>query len=194
MTKFRLLGFIGLATIGVTAACGNSSEPSGMGRSNPAMAESAAAKPSGGMNLASVRKDPCQMVTKPEAEAIFGRPAEMPTKGMVVGVVEATCDYAVETTRPSEVRTMTVSIMFSPDRVERGMDGKKFMENARKGAIEMGMAVEGVGGLGDEAFCLEGKPGDSLFLRTGDVVMTVGGNVDDCAVARQFAEKAITRL
>lgn len=131
--------------------------------------------------------DPCRLVTKQEAEAIFGRQAQVPTKGRAVGVIEATCDYAAEATRPSEVRTMTVSM-------SHGSNGRKFMENARKGAAELSLGTEAVGGLGDEAFCLGSDPGASLFVRTGDLVLTVGGGSEDCAVARQFAEKAIARL
>lgn len=193
MRNVRVLGIIGLAAIGLTAAaCGGSSGPKATAGSNrpaaePAAAEPAAAKPSGGLNADSVRKDPCQLVTKPEAEAIFGRRAEMPTKGMAVGVIEATCDYAVEATRPSEVRTMTLSMA-------HGSNGKRFMENARNGAPELGLPVETVAGLGDEAFCLGSDPGASIFFRSGDIVMTVGGSYGDCAVARQFAEKAIARL
>lgn len=89
---------------------------------------------------------------------------------------------------------MTLSMMFSPDRVDRGMNGKKFMENARKGAVTLGIVAEPVAGLGDEAFCPPGNPASMIFFRMGDVVTTVGGNADDCAVARQFADKAIARL
>ena len=88
---------------------------------------------------------------------------------------------------------MTVSMMFSPQQAKRGLTAEKFIENARKGAVAQGLAAETVAGLGDEAFCLPAT-GASIFFRTGDVVMTVGGSSNDCSVARQFAEKAIARL
>lgn len=199
MRNLRVLGVLGLAAMGLAAACGGSSESKEAGRGNsvvatPASAEPVAAKPSERLTLAAIREDPCRLVTRQEAEALFGRAAQVPSKGRAVGAVEATCGYAVETTRPSEVRTMTISIMFSPDRVKRGMDGKRFMEGARQGVEAEGGVPLPISGLGDEAFCVSSASGASIFSRTGDVVLTVGGNADDCVVTGRFAETAIARL
>jgi hypothetical protein len=84
----------------------------------------------------------------------------------------------------------SVNLMFSPERVKGSMNGKKYMENARKG-----ITAQPVAGVGDEAFCAQDDPAAPprmIFVRVGDVVLNVVSN--DCPMATQFAQKALARL
>jgi hypothetical protein len=196
MKGLRLLALIGVSTIALTAACGGSSEDQKPASGDSATSGQAApAKPSGGLSLDSVRSDPCQLVTKAEAEVILGAPTQRPSKGMATGTVEASCFYSVETAhlKGSELpgaANAGVNIMFSPERAKGGMNGTKYMENARKG-----VTAHPVAGVGDEAFCLQEDPASPplmIFAREGDIVVSVISK--NCAMATEFAEKALARL
>lgn len=194
--RMLAFGFVGMLSIGLTAACGGSSDQgTSSGASRAGSQQEKPAESSSRLGLDSIRNDPCQLVTHAEAEGIFGRGADTPVKGRAVGTVEASCFYSVETQslKGSELASApsaTVNLMFSPDRATGGMSGKVYMENARTD-----VSAQPVTGLGDDAFCAQADPAfpaNQIFVRAGDVVLAVVST--DCASAQQFAAKALGRL
>jgi hypothetical protein len=125
--------------------------------------------------------DPCQLVTRAEAEqALAAAPdAERPSEAN--NEYLATCRYVAP--RGEGVVVLAVSVS--------RQNGKVGFQNARR-MEEEGFKIQSMSGLGDDAFWVA-DPLHTLYVLEGDTYLSLGGDVQ-LEQATPLARQALQRL
>jgi hypothetical protein len=140
-----------------------------------------------GESRAQPAADACALVTKAEVEAIAGKPMTAGAKPSVLPPVSADVTFSQCTwTMPDGDGPITMSV-----RTSKKGDGEPAF--ARRTAVDMGMKVEDVSGVGDVAFWT-GLQLQAFRGRHVQVVIQVSGQAAPRDKAVLLAKKALARL
>lgn len=173
--------FVGVAVV-LTLLVGGCSSSDKAATSDPASSSSTSGKSSAGTPKGP--KNPCDLVSKKDAEAAFGG-----TKlELLEGFRKDACDYTGAD--PSVMLSLTVEYD------ARGLNGLE-LEDLVGVLADEDADVTAVNGLGDSAFAFKVISGDTLMVSIGEGLLTismVGGPDDSVPAMTTLAKAALKKL